>query len=115
MTIANEVTLGVIRFLRLQSKVGDTEPVDLRAGADGFFALLGTDNGKGVARMLAAYPQMFGRKTISCVRIYTNNICWFLEDEEAAAVAEVDTAAEVVLRPSSTSKYNLRPRLSIIT
>lgn len=67
--------------------------------------------------MLAAYPQMFGRKTISCVRIYTNNICWVLEDEGAAAaesaavVAEVDTAEEVVLRPSATSKYyNLLPR-----
>lgn len=47
-----------------------------------FFALLGTDNGAGIARMLATYPHMFGGKTISKVQVYdqgTVYMCWYLQ------------------------------------
>lgn len=53
---------------------------EICAGNDGFFALLGTDHGKGPARMLATYPEMFGRKIISKARITQADICWFLEE-----------------------------------
>ncbi|KAH7161953.1 hypothetical protein B0J13DRAFT_632691 [Dactylonectria estremocensis] len=45
-------------------------PVDLQAGDDGFFALLGSDHGKGPARMLAAYPEMFGCRIIASVPVF---------------------------------------------
>ncbi len=37
----------------------------IEMGEAAFFALLGTPNGAGVARMLASYPQMFGRGVIT--------------------------------------------------
>lgn len=55
---------------------------------DGFFALLGTDHGKGPARMLATYPEMFGRKIISKARITQADICWFLEEIPVAEPVE---------------------------
>lgn len=55
--------------------------VDISVDDDIFFALLATDNGKGVARMLASYPGCFGGKTVTRARIYKAgmDICWFLE------------------------------------
>lgn len=81
MTIANNETLGIIERIRPRpGKRSTKEPVDLDAGTDGFFALLGSDNGRGAARMLVDYPQMFGRKTISSVRVFPGDICWFLDE-----------------------------------
>lgn len=64
-----------------------TDPQDFSVGDDGFFALLGTENGRAPCRMLASYPGMFGRKHLSKVRVFPRvgsgmgpNICWFLED-----------------------------------
>lgn len=50
--------------------MGPQSLLEFAAGSDHFFALLATDNGKGVARMVAAYPEMFGRKIIDRVVIY---------------------------------------------
>ncbi|KAH6617558.1 hypothetical protein F5144DRAFT_551992 [Chaetomium tenue] len=82
MNVQNQQTRGLVAAL-----FGDrTDPQDFPAGDDSFFALLGSPNGKAVCRMLATYPDMFGRKSISKVRVFPIgsrrvqlNICWFLE------------------------------------
>ncbi|KAH7014755.1 hypothetical protein EDB80DRAFT_678730 [Ilyonectria destructans] len=56
-------TKGLETIWRLS--IDNDAVVDLQAGDDGFFALLGTDHGKGLARMLADYPEMFGRRIIA--------------------------------------------------
>ena len=50
-----------------------------------FFALLGTDNGRGVASMLKAYPHFYGWKNIKSAVVYPDDtkigpaMCWVLE------------------------------------
>jgi hypothetical protein len=63
------------------------DSVDLRAGDDKFFALLATDHGKGPGRMLSTYPDIFGRRLISWVRVFPKtrrnempSLCWFLDE-----------------------------------
>ncbi|KAF4966836.1 hypothetical protein FZEAL_10609 [Fusarium zealandicum] len=63
--------------------VGQTTELDNRS--DDFLALLATDNGKGVARMLATYPRLFGRKVIARARVFVLHapaILWMLEEVE---------------------------------
>ncbi|KAK3294380.1 uncharacterized protein B0H64DRAFT_463181 [Chaetomium fimeti] len=64
-------------------KPQDNEIITLQAGEADFFSLLGTDNGKGIARMLGAYPWMFGGKIITSAKVTCTdppNICWMLEE-----------------------------------
>ncbi|ROW02444.1 hypothetical protein VMCG_06103 [Cytospora schulzeri] len=95
MAIIYYDTLSVIRDAMARRQIPEWGWVDIQAGEDDFFALLATDNGKGNARMLAAYPQMFGRKTISRVRVFNNQLCWFLEEmsipEPSAAAPEASS------------------------
>lgn len=65
---------------------GSVDPQEFPAGDDRFFALLGSEHGKAPCRMLSTYPGMFGRKSISGVRVFPDgglrdrpNLCWFLE------------------------------------
>ncbi|KAH8893873.1 hypothetical protein GQ53DRAFT_821748 [Thozetella sp. PMI_491] len=79
--IDNQVTQNLIAAICGED---DLAPVDIKAGEDNFFALLGTDHGKGPARMLATYPELFGRRCISQVRVFPRkgklpDLCWFLE------------------------------------
>ncbi|KAL7954522.1 hypothetical protein V8C34DRAFT_294134 [Trichoderma compactum] len=59
--------------------------VEFGPGDEGFYALLATDHGKGPARMLATYPQMFGRRFMAKVKAFRYDggldpcICWILE------------------------------------
>ncbi|KAK3939525.1 hypothetical protein QBC46DRAFT_342490 [Diplogelasinospora grovesii] len=72
------------RFVETNQRSAEVSPSD-----DVFYSLLGTDNGRGVAGMLAKYPQVFGRKNITRARVYKTQetrqhasycICWFLEE-----------------------------------
>lgn len=82
INVQNQQTRGLVAAI-----CGDrTDPQDFPAGDDKFFALLGSPNGKAACRMLTTYPDMFGRKSISRVRVFPIgsqraqlNICWFLE------------------------------------
>jgi hypothetical protein len=61
--------------------------LSFRAGDPAFFALLGTANGKGAARMLAEYPRMFGWGVIARAVVDPHgnpNICCVLERGPAA-------------------------------
>ncbi len=74
---------------------------------DNFFALLGSDHGKGPARMLAAYPVMFGRRIIARARLFYRrnslpDLCWFLEElARPEKVAAADNHSSVDNRPKS--------------
>ncbi|KAK2612590.1 hypothetical protein QQS21_001361 [Conoideocrella luteorostrata] len=102
ISIKNEITKGVIK--RFVSKPRSVKYFEL--GTE-FFALLGTVNGSGVARMLATYPQMFGRRIIARVGVFRHNadqsaLCWHLEP----APEPVPKIAPVL--PSSPSRKQLR-------
>ncbi|PNP58895.1 hypothetical protein THARTR1_01143 [Trichoderma harzianum] len=62
------------------------EAVEFGTGDEGFYALLATDHGKDPARMLATYPQMFGRRFMAKVKVFRYRdhlnpcICWILEE-----------------------------------
>ncbi len=87
--VVNPAALGLIAALRAQPgrAIPGGGPVTLREGESDFFALLGTDNGRSTARMLATYPRMFGRKVITeaVVDMYTPSICWVLKVLEPLA------------------------------
>lgn len=90
--IANTDTLAVIRVV---TNLHPNEGLifDVANTTDSFRALLGTDNGKGIARMLASYPQLFGRKIISHVRVnkrVSNELCWFLETVKESPPKEIN-------------------------
>ncbi|QPH03757.1 hypothetical protein C2857_000127 [Epichloe festucae Fl1] len=59
---------------------------DIDTSDDDFFALLGTVNGKTIPRMLATYPQYFGRRIVTKARVINHrgrqfpSICWFLKE-----------------------------------
>ncbi|KAH6842293.1 hypothetical protein B0I37DRAFT_435651, partial [Chaetomium sp. MPI-CAGE-AT-0009] len=66
---------------------GRTDPQEFPAGDDRLFALLGSEHGKAPCRMLATYPDMFGRKALSRVGMFPDggprdrpSLCWFLEE-----------------------------------
>lgn len=82
IAIDNQDTNRIIGEAMEKHRIPEDGFVDIPAGEDEFFALLATDNGKGSARMLATYPQMFGKKTISRVRVFKKRLCWFLEEVE---------------------------------
>ncbi|KAK7413271.1 hypothetical protein QQX98_007859 [Neonectria punicea] len=85
LTIENRDTRGLINDIMTRRKLKMGQITELDSHADDFFALLATDNGKGVARMLTAYPKMFGCKVIARARVYTMAvpaICWILEQVE---------------------------------
>lgn len=65
-SIQNQETQLILdmAFTKATQKARETE---FLAGTEEFFALLGTDNCKGVAFMLADHPVAFGRKTISSI------------------------------------------------
>lgn len=46
------------------------EPVDIGKDQDVFYAFLASDHGKGPARMLAKYPEMFGRRFIDRLKVF---------------------------------------------
>ncbi|KAJ6784482.1 hypothetical protein PWT90_05603 [Aphanocladium album] len=76
--VANPDTQAVMRVVSY--RLHDNTKVAIQSGTDEFFALLGTDNGKGVAYLLADFPQMFGRKIISHVSIpLPQTLCWTLQ------------------------------------
>ncbi|KAK3939972.1 hypothetical protein QBC46DRAFT_436245 [Diplogelasinospora grovesii] len=104
--ILNNTTTGAV-LEELERRRRERGPIwwELCADDDGFFALLGTDHGKGSARMLATYPKMFGRKTISRVGVFKKNLCWFVEE---AAVPEPRAAAPEV--PSKLSRKERRKK-----
>lgn len=79
MCIVNPTTTGAIKYIaqqRQQQQQGqqaqhqDPDFWTLEMGEAAFFALLGTPNGAGVARMLASYPQMFGRGVITSALVH---------------------------------------------
>lgn len=78
---------------------------------DGFFALLGTDHGKGPARMLAAYPEMFGRKIIAKARITNADICWYLE--EIQTPEPVETTPNEPSTPSRKDRRKERKKMRL--
>ncbi|KAH6622543.1 hypothetical protein F5144DRAFT_655860 [Chaetomium tenue] len=91
--VVNRVTTAVVVKVHSQRPRATPGPLTLRPGEADFFALLGTENGKGVARMLGAYPRMFDQKIIASTRIDPidpPSICWVLEklEEEPAVPAE---------------------------
>ncbi|KAK4094094.1 hypothetical protein Purlil1_1585 [Purpureocillium lilacinum] len=99
ITIKNPLTRAVVNHAVVRTKFsldGLQNSLEFAAGSDHFFALLATDNGKGVARMLAAFPEMFGRKTIDRVVIYPQkgspHICWSLKE---AAIKPSEPAPEI--------------------
>lgn len=51
-----------------------------------FFALFATEHGKGPARMLSSYPELFGHKAICGVGIFCRgghpDLCWILEERD---------------------------------
>jgi hypothetical protein len=87
MSIVNEETHSVINHIKnlgLSFPSNEQASLEFHPQDDIFLSLLGTPNGKGVARMLAEYPQFFGCKTISKVTVYPNlelglSLCWILE------------------------------------
>jgi hypothetical protein len=82
LNIVNPVTEGLISTIGSKSVRPNDDEAPLTFGEDDdeFFALLGTDNGRGVARMLGTYPLMFGCKVIQKVLVgpwsQPPNICW---------------------------------------
>lgn len=65
---------------------GQHEPsAEFDVDDDAFHALLATDNGKGVGRMLASYPGLFGVRLMRKVRVFTRetspmpDLCWMPE------------------------------------
>ncbi|SPQ20321.1 bc679d9c-9bc0-40a6-86af-9820c1cef2c1 [Thermothielavioides terrestris] len=69
LNIVNPVTEGLISTIGSKSVRPNDDKAPLTFGEDDdeFFALLGTDNGRGVAQMLGTYPLMFGYKVIQKV------------------------------------------------
>ncbi|KAK4220327.1 hypothetical protein QBC37DRAFT_445593 [Rhypophila decipiens] len=79
----------IFRARRVQS----LPTVDVCVGSDDFFALLATQNGKSVARMLGSYPSIFGRRMVSRIRLFPRfdgpkvllgektfpDLCWFVD------------------------------------
>jgi hypothetical protein len=91
VTIVNEITRGLIELLGREAfarGASRDRPLTFEEGEPDFFALLGTENGKGCAWMLADYPQMFGRKVITkaVVDPWSDrpNIWWVLRELPAA-------------------------------
>ncbi|KAK4465171.1 hypothetical protein QBC42DRAFT_169869 [Cladorrhinum samala] len=89
LTISNEVTQGIIKSIFSHLPAGSTE-ADVEAGDDRFFALLASDHGKGPARMLPAFPELFGRRRMARIRVFAEStesqhpdLCWFLEPAPA--------------------------------
>lgn len=100
MCIVNTDTLSVISSIDRRLKQPHTavlRHVDIHPSEDDyFFALLGSENGKGIARMLADFPHFYGRKTITKVRVYPSSkvgpaLCWFLEEVEEVKVPMTPT------------------------
>lgn len=90
----NADTMGVIK--RIQADQSLKDGADL-GPSEGFWALLATDNGKGLARMLGTYPEYFGRKTIVKVRIWSQQLCWFLEELEVSEPSVVTPSGRTTL------------------
>lgn len=83
LIIANDEAKTLIHEIQTSRPQAGQNPVDLFPGDDHFFALLATNNGKGVARMLTAYPRYFGYKVISGARVFQgNHIYWMLKASE---------------------------------
>ena len=79
MCIQNEDAIYAMRHIDMRTspaeRTNNGRWHDVYPDEDGFFFLLGTDNGKGVARMLADHPGQFGRKTIEKVRVFPHGDC----------------------------------------
>lgn len=83
VSISNEDTKRLIaRIMGTSQK--SSRCVELTVDDDLFFALLATDNGRGLARMLGDYPEMFGRKALISAKVWQltsmPDICWLLGD-----------------------------------
>lgn len=92
--------------------------MDIDSSTDDFYALLATDNGKGPARMLAAYPGLFGGKIITRARIFPHggdpHICWFLEEIETGNLSPT-TPSEPGDGPLSRKQRRKQKRKSALT
>ncbi|KAM7215405.1 hypothetical protein V8F06_009165 [Rhypophila decipiens] len=88
--IENEETVKTILGIFTARRFRDQEWVEVKAGSDEFAALLATQHGKSIARMLAQYPVMFGRRMLSRARLFPQfsgrtmleerpDICWIIE------------------------------------
>lgn len=76
VSIANDFTRGAMTAIYIKHEVGTKRAfAELRTDDPGFFVLLGSDNGKGVARMLGDYPQLFGQRVVVGVRVYRTELC----------------------------------------
>lgn len=114
MCVSNEETRSIILGIdrNLQEPLDkNLRHLDIYDGEDKFFALLGSDNGKGVARMLADFPHFYGWKTISKVRVYPSSevgpaLCWFLEEMEEVKPSSTPKASPL----SRKGKRNATPK-----
>lgn len=83
LMIDNDETRDIVSQIQSELNVRPGHTIELQSGNPFFFRLLGSDNGKGVARMLAEYPDKFGRKTIKSVRVHDiPALCWELEGRD---------------------------------
>jgi len=86
---------------------GSSKPVELGPEDDLFFALLATDHGKGPARMLAAYPSMFGRRVMARVLVFRNDgfpdLCWVVEERPPTPCGPDTTIIRGNVKASSTT------------
>lgn len=67
--IDNKDTTNLIRDIATRNNLRTADTLELDSSSDDFAALLATDNGRGVARLLADYPTLFGRKMIRSAKI----------------------------------------------
>lgn len=89
MSVVNKLTTSIIEEIdgSISTLEGDGQTYrhrTIHAKDADFYALLGTDNGRGIASMLKAYPQFYGWKNIKSVILYPDKsigpaICWVLE------------------------------------
>jgi hypothetical protein len=68
--------------------------LEFKAGTNGFFALLGCPNGKGIVRMLTEHCNGCGRKTIQSVRIphlKARHMMYFVLEDAPFSIPELPT------------------------
>ncbi|KAI1173537.1 hypothetical protein F4777DRAFT_580885 [Nemania sp. FL0916] len=85
------------------------DPVDVPSADDLFFAFLGSDHGKGPARMLANFPEMFGHRFVHRLRLFPHgkhmpDMCWYLEEVPAAPPPSFPPPPSSTDRPMSKKR-----------
>lgn len=108
INVINMDTLAVMDYIEGRLGAKGQASFDVAAGSDDFFALLATAHGSGPARMLAAYPNMFGCKTIERATVYMPEdekecrLCWTLQG------AGGDAPEQATSGPSTMSRRQAR-------